>query len=64
MQDKYIRRTQVEEVTGLGRSTIYEMMSKKRFPLPIRIGSRAVRWSENEIKEWLATRPITTIRFK
>ncbi|PZO66614.1 MAG: DNA-binding protein [Paracoccus denitrificans] len=53
MQDRYLRRAQVTEMTGLARSTIYAKMAKSDFPLPRKIGSRSVAWNENAIKEWL-----------
>ena len=34
--------------TALSRSAVYAMMAESRFPKPIRIGSRAVRWVEQE----------------
>jgi len=42
--------------TGLSRSTIYLMMSKKQFPLPISLGDRAVGWIEEEINNWIEQR--------
>ncbi|VAW66627.1 hypothetical protein MNBD_GAMMA08-912 [hydrothermal vent metagenome] len=42
--------------TGISRSTIYLMMSKKQFPLPISLGDRAVGWLEDEINSWLENR--------
>lgn len=56
MIDKHIRRPEVEEMTGLSRSTIYAMMESGDFPRPVKIGKRAVAWPESEIKEWLSGR--------
>jgi len=50
------RRGQVEARTGLSRSTIYEMMARGEFPRPIRLGKRAVGWSEAAISDWLNSR--------
>jgi prophage regulatory protein len=47
-----LRRPEVENVTGLRRSSIYEEMAAGRFPLPIKIGRRAVGWIEGEIIAW------------
>jgi prophage regulatory protein len=57
MTKRHLRRPQVEATTGLSRSSIYDMMKKGEFPRPIRIGKRAVAWSESAIADWLATRP-------
>ena len=32
-------------------------MAESRFPKPIRIGSRAVRWVEQEVLDFIASRP-------
>ena len=39
----------VTAVTALSRSAIYALMAESRFPKPIRIGTRAVRWVEQEV---------------
>lgn len=54
---RLLTRPQVERRTGLARSTLYRMMRSNRFPLPVRVGRRAVRWPESEIEHWIATRP-------
>lgn len=56
---KYLRRPIVEDWTGLSRSGIYDLMSRKLFPRPVRIGRRAVAWREADIREWLASREYT-----
>jgi len=48
---------EVREMTGLSRSSIYAMMAAGDFPKPIRIGSRAVRWHEHEVRAFIASRP-------
>lgn len=50
---RVLRRPQVEAATGLGRSTIYEMIARGEFPTPIKLGARAVGWIESEIEQWL-----------
>jgi prophage regulatory protein len=51
-----IRLPQVCKMTGLGKTTIYELELTNRFPKRIKIGIRAVGWLNAEIKEWLAKR--------
>lgn len=51
-----LRRKQVEQRTGLSRSTIYALLSKDQFPKPVNIGPRAVGWIESEINAWLNAR--------
>jgi prophage regulatory protein len=59
MPEKHLRRRAVEEVTGLSRSTIYELMSRGEFPRPIKLTGKAVAWPETAIADWLAARPNT-----
>ena len=49
-----LRRNQVEDRTGLSRSTIYLRIHEGTFPRPISLGARAVGWLEHEIEAWLA----------
>ena len=53
---RILRRPQVEASTGLSRSTLYAMMAEGEFPQPVRLGKRAVGWSEAAIAEWLESR--------
>lgn len=57
--ERYLRRTEVEALTGLSRASIYRYMSEGRFIRPYRIGKSAVRWRYSEIQAWLAARPQT-----
>jgi prophage regulatory protein len=53
---KILRRPQVEQMTGLPRSSIYERMAVGTFPRPVPLGGRAVGWIELEIIEWQKAR--------
>lgn len=57
MNDRLLRRRQVEEITGLARSTIYRLMKDGTFPRPIRVAPGAVRWRLSDIEAWLDSRP-------
>ena len=52
-QPTILRRKQVEARTGLSRSTIYERVKTREFPVPVKIGARAVGWIESEITDFL-----------
>jgi len=56
MADKHLRRAAVEDLTGLARSTIYDLMAKGQFPRPVRLTGKAVAWPESAIADWLASR--------
>lgn len=58
MANRYIRRTEVEDLTGLSRSTIDRMMDAGQFPRPIRLTQKAVGWKETDSAAWLESRPV------
>ena len=57
MYDRLLRRREVEEITGMGRSSIYRLERKGKFPRRVRIGPKAVRWREREITAWVESLP-------
>ena len=60
MNDRLLRRDEVEARTGFSTSSLYRKMRDGSFPEPLKIGARAVRWPESEIEKWLAGRPRAT----
>lgn len=54
MIQKVLRRTEVERLTGLKRSTIYAAIQRGAFPAPIPIGAKSVAWLEHEVSAWQA----------
>lgn len=58
MPEKRYRRTEVEAITGLSRTTIYTLMSRGEFPRPVRLTRKAVAWPESAITEWLNSREV------
>jgi len=53
---RILRRKQVEELTGLSRSTLYKFIKEGLFPQPISLGSRAVGWIGSEVDQWISKR--------
>ncbi|MCV6588510.1 MAG: AlpA family transcriptional regulator [Marinobacterium sp.] len=51
--NRILRRKQVEELTGLSRTTIYDRMKAGKFPRSIPLGGRAVGWLEQDIQAWI-----------
>lgn len=57
MEDRLLTRKEVEGRIRLGRSALYRMLRAGQFPLPVRIGPRAVRWKASEVESWLRDCP-------
>ena len=53
---RFLRISEVEALTGLSRTTIYDWSADGRFPRPVRLSERAVRWIESEVVEWMEER--------
>ncbi len=56
LQTALIRRKEVERLTALSRSRIYDLMKQGAFPKPVRLGAMSVAWPENLVREWIAER--------
>ena len=51
-----LRRPQVQQRTGLSRSTLYQYIKDGEFPKSITLGPRSVGWLESDISDWIAER--------
>ena len=60
MNERLLRRQEVEELTGLSRASIYRLMRSGGFPLPVRVSAAAVRWKASDIAVWIQSRPVAT----
>lgn len=56
MPQTLIRLPEVQRRTGYSKAWIYRLMSQKRFPTSVKIGTRAIAFVESEIDEWINTR--------
>lgn len=52
-QKRFIKLPEVIKRVSLSRSTIYERISRKKFPAPIPIGGGRVAWIESEVDQWI-----------
>ena len=50
--EKMIDLAEIVAQLGLSRSTIFRMVKSGRFPAPLRVGARAVRWREADVAAW------------
>jgi prophage regulatory protein len=53
---EFLKLPAVKRKTGKSRSSIYASIKEGTFPLPVRIGPRAVAWSSIAIAEWQEAR--------
>lgn len=51
-----LRLPAVTRQTGLGKSTLYGLVSQGQFPKPIRISARCVAWRRSEVQRWIDLR--------
>ena len=52
-----LRRREVEALIGFAKSQIYAMIAEGRFPSPVRIGTKAVRWRAADVQGWIDSLP-------
>jgi prophage regulatory protein len=52
----FLRMPSVIRQTGLGRSTIYRLMSEQRFPKAVRLSGRAIGWRATDVQKWAESR--------
>lgn len=52
---RFIRLTEVINLTGLSRASIYNYIKENTFPAPAKFGKSSL-WEYNEIQEWIEKR--------
>lgn len=57
-ETRVMRRGAVMEVTGLCKSTLYDLMAEGNFPRPIPLSpsGRVVGWRADEVAKWVEAR--------
>lgn len=59
--DRILRRPEVEQLVGLKRSMIYNLMSLNEFPRNVKLTSgRAVGWRASAVQSWIESRAVST----
>lgn len=51
-----LRLREVSRMVGLGRSSIYRLVSLGTFPPPRKLGARSVAWLQSEVESWIDAR--------
>ncbi len=60
MPDKIHRLPSALDLTGLCRTSAYDLLKKGQFPEPVMLGKRAVGWRESDLMDWIASRQTRT----
>ena len=53
--DRLLRLPEVERLTGMSRSTIYDRIRKERFPHTVEMKGNIAAWRESDLRRWLAS---------
>ena len=53
LQPSLLRLSDVCELVSLSRSSIYAAVAIGRFPRPVKVGTRSVRWRIEEVRSWI-----------
>ena len=53
---RMLRLRRVLEITGLGKTTIYQLQADGNFPMRVRLTAHSVAWVEDEVLAWLTRR--------
>ncbi len=54
--ERIIRIHSVLELTGLSKSSIYQLIAQGKFPPPVKLSRRAAGWKFTEIQNWINSR--------
>ena len=54
--DELLLIAEVSELTRLSESWIHKAWRQGRFPAPLRLSRRAIRWRASDIQQWISSR--------
>ena len=55
---RLIRLTEVVAQTGMSKPSVYRQLQAGTFPRPVKLGPRAVAWRQEDIENWIQSRPV------
>ena len=53
---RFLRLPEVLQITGMGKTFIYDRINDGTSPKQIQLGSRTVVWNEQEVTKWMEDR--------
>lgn len=54
--ERLLPLVEVEQLTGIKKTTVYHLIRLGEFPPPIRLTRRASRWPASHVQAWIAER--------
>lgn len=54
--DRLLRRAEVQQLTGLSRTSLYRLVAAMDFPAQVRLSTNTVAWLRSEVDAWIAGR--------
>ena len=54
---QFVRLKETVQITTYSRSSIYRGIRAGTFPVPVRIGERAIAFKLSELENWIESRP-------
>jgi prophage regulatory protein len=54
---RIVRMRAVQERTGLNARTIRRLVQRGDFPAPMKLSTRAVGWTSDQLDAWIKARP-------
>ena len=54
---QFVRLKETIRITNFSRSSIYRGIRDGSFPIPVRIGERAIAFKIKELEKWIESRP-------
>lgn len=59
--ESLLRLPEVEAVVGLKKSKLYTLIQEGKFPQPVKLGTRSVRWKASAVYAWIDSLPTVNI---
>lgn len=53
ISDALLKIKTVQNLVGLGKTTVYKKCAEGNFPAPIKQGTRCTRWRAGDVQAWL-----------
>lgn len=59
--ESLLRLPEVEAIVGLKKSKLYILIQEGKFPQPVKLGTRSVRWKASTVYGWIDGLPAANI---